>query len=201
MAGTREGLELRSEFSWNTEPLRLLKGSGSWAELNVPRNIVFGTELTTEDGGLREPVTLLSSIWNSNDSRLEIKLRATLNPTNDDLVFNRLAIVRGGKQQGSYTADLDDILNTVTITSPILEPWSIGDKLVDENFNSYTVTGISGTSNEVLTVSETIATSETGISVHDASGTIMVVYVFVQEATIFQNSSVILEVSGYSFAA
>lgn len=198
MSGTREGLELRSAYSWSTEPLYLVKGFGNWAESNVPRAVVFGTELTTDDGGLRESVTLLSSVWNPLDSRLEIKLRATLNPTNDDLIFNRLAIVRGGKQQGHYLADLDDVLNTITITSPIPEPWSIGDRLVDENFNSYTVTAVSGTS---LTVAETITTSSTGVNIHDASGTMMIVYVFVQEATIFQNSTVLLEVSGYSFAA
>ena len=45
MAGTREGLELRARYSFDTVPVYLLKGNGFYAEANAPRNIVFGTEI------------------------------------------------------------------------------------------------------------------------------------------------------------
>jgi hypothetical protein len=199
MAGHREGLELRGEYSWNTEPLYLLKGSSTWAELNVPAQVVYGTELTTDVGQVRELMTLDSLAWNSGQSRLDIGISCQISPVGEDLTFNRLAIIRGGKAQGVYTADFNAAGNTITITSGVPEPWSIGDSLVvsSPNFTRYTVSNVSGS---VLTVSEDITADATDVIIHDASGTIMFVYVFVQEATVFDASTVNLSIIGYSFA-
>lgn len=200
MAGTREALELLSVYKWSTEPLKLIKGQGTWAEQNVPRAIVFGTELNTLNGGVRETVTLSSSNWNSQALRLETELTANISAgPSGDLSFNRLAIVRGGKTQGAYTADFVASTNTIVLTSAVPEPFAPGDKLVrSDNFASYTVTAVSG--NE-LTVSETILADATGIDVHCASGKLMLVYVFIQGLTVFANTSVAVRMSGYDFAS
>jgi len=200
MAGTRYGLELRAQYSWDVEPVYLVKADGFWAESNVPEQIVFGTELTTEVGGVREQLTVDQISWNTVENRLEVELSANVAAGVDDLTFNRLAIVRGGKAQGSYIGDLTSGVDQITLTdpSPLPEPFSPGDRLVDEDFNLYTITSVAG---NVLDVAETITASATGKALHDASGTLMVVYVFVQAVTVFANSTVKIILQGYDFAA
>ena len=112
-----------------------------------------------------------------------------------------MAIIRGGKAQGVYIADLDSATNKIIITEPIelAEPFKIGDRLVDSNFYNYTVTAVSANGKE-LTVAETILSSSQGKYVHDASGTMMVVYVFVQETIVFANTSTRISLKGYDIA-
>ena len=130
MSGSREGLELRADFSWDTLPIHLLKASGTWPEAGVARGTVFGTELETAEGGVREIISFDGYTYNTSNRSLEITLSTTVAPVLDDLTFNRLSLIRGGKAQGVYTGDFDDIGNTFTITSAIPEAWSIGDRLV-----------------------------------------------------------------------
>lgn len=201
MAGTREGLELRAAYSWQTEPLYLLTGDGIWAERNVPRAVVFGTELETIDGGKRTPIVVDSITYNTTQSRLELEFHADLNPTNDDLVFNRLSIIRGGKQQGTHTGSFDANANTFTISSAIPEPWAPGDKfVVHGSFEAFTVDTVSGSSGEILTLVEDVSVTASNVIISDATGAMMVNYVFVQEALVFQNATTRISVSGYSFA-
>ena len=193
-------LLLRANYSWNAEPVYLLKGSGFWAEANVPRQIVFGTELTDDVGGKRELITTDSISWNASENRLEVELSTNVTAGIADLTFNRLAIIRGGKAQGAYIGDLDATAGTITITTPntLAEPFVSGDRIVTEDFNQYTVTSVAG---NVLTVAETITTNATGKAMHDATGVLMVVYVFVQDATIFANSTTNITFAGFDFAA
>ena len=176
-----------------------MKGEGFYAENNVPRQIVFGTELTDDVGGKRELITTDSIAWNDTENRLEIELSKNVTAGITDLLFNRLAIIRGGKAQGAYVGNLDVASNSITITTPstLAEPFVAGDKLVSEDFIEYTVTNVSGS---VLTVAETITTNATDKNLHDASGVMMVVYVFVQDATIFANSTTNVKFNGYDFA-
>lgn len=198
MAGTRQGLELRANYSWSVEPIYLLKGNGFYAESNVPTPIVFGSELIGE-GGVRELITVQDISWNSSELRLEVSLSTNVSAGIDDLQFNRLGLIRGGKAQGAYVGDLDAGAGTITITTPgtLSEPFVAGDKIVTEEFAEYTITGVSG---NTLTVSELISSTKSGVNLHDASGTLMVVYVFVQDAIIFANSTTNIQFLGYDIA-
>lgn len=203
MAGTREGLELRAEYSWNTEPLYLMKCDGFWTEQGIPRQIPFGTELTDADGEVRELIAVDSIIYNEDELYLETKLSTTLAPTADDLVFNRLGVIRGGKQQGHYVADFAVTGNTATITYPVpplAEPFVPGDKIVVHgSFEEFEVLSVSGANDEVLTLVETVPATVTGVDISDASGTLMLLYVFSSDVAVVQNSSTIVRLTGFSF--
>ena len=204
MAGTREGLILRAQYSWNTVPVYLLKCTGTWAEsTSLARETVFGTELETTYGKTRQVVTYVSSNYNATDGSLETSLTTTLAPTDADLIFNRMALVRGGKALGGYTGDFSASANTYTITSALPVPFSIGDKFVAHtNYQSFTVDGVSGSSSEILHLAETVSQSATGIKVSDATGTLMVLYVFPEtNVSVLQNNTSILTFSGFSFTS
>lgn len=205
LAGTREALELRANFTWNTpgQTIRLLKASGTWAEANVARETVFGTELEDAEGGVRETITLDSQNYDSDLRALELILSCTVAPTLGDMVFNRLALLRGGKAQGVYTGNFDSGANTFTITTAVPEAWSPGDKIIVHNtFESFTVDSVSGTSGEILTLQETVANSATDIVVSDGSGTLLVLYVFPDSnVTVLQNNSTIFTFNGFSFTS
>lgn len=161
----KEGSILKNRllFEQTEKPYYCSLCYGTWNPNSTPSESIFSSESTVT----RFSPTITTG-WDDNQGTDFINISFVVNYP-DNIIFNRVALYYGGLQRSQYDVIFNGF-NSLTIVSPQINDFIIGDRIIYNN-NFYEITSISGFNIGVLPFDNVPNLPNSGDgSIRDASG-------------------------------